>query len=50
MNGQQLGRDGRWQGRHTNETVAPGRNGYLVTVPPTSAALVTVRPRRSARR
>jgi hypothetical protein len=50
LDGQQLGRDGRWQGRHTNETVAPGRNGYLVTVPPTSAALVTVRPRRSARR
>ena len=48
--GQRLGRDGRWQGRYTTETVLPGAHGYQVAVPPTSAALVTVRLRRGSRR
>ncbi len=50
LGGQRLGRDGRWQGRQTTDTVPAGVDGYLVTMPPTSAALVTVRLPRSARR
>jgi Glycosyl hydrolase family 79 C-terminal beta domain len=41
--GQHLGADGAWHGRRQVETIAPGPNGYDVTVPATSAALVSVR-------
>jgi Glycosyl hydrolase family 79 C-terminal beta domain len=48
--GQHLGRDGGWQGPYTTQTVPHSLEGYEVTMPPASAALVTVRLRRSARR
>jgi hypothetical protein len=48
LGGQWLGRDGTWKGRAHSESVAPGRRGYVVSVPATSAALVTVRLRPGA--
>jgi Glycosyl hydrolase family 79 C-terminal beta domain len=43
--GQRLGSDGRWHGRRVVQTVARGAGGYQVTVPATSAALLSVRLR-----
>ena len=40
LGGRWLGRSGRWIGRRTVETLAPGPHGYLVTVPGQSAALL----------
>jgi hypothetical protein len=41
--GQWLGRDGRWRGRRSTETIAPARDGYRLTVGRFSAALLTIR-------
>jgi hypothetical protein len=41
--GQQVGTDARWHGKLRRETVRPGRNGYGITVPRMSAALVQLR-------
>ena len=43
LDGQTLGRHDRWRGRPSNETASPGVNGYVLSVPATSAALVTAR-------
>ncbi len=43
LGGQWLGRDGRWRGTQTTQTVAPGATGYRVEVGRYSAALVTVK-------
>jgi hypothetical protein len=43
LDGQRLGPDGTWIGTRQVEAIAPGRNGYMVTVPKRSAALVGVR-------
>lgn len=40
LNGQQLGRDGRWQREPAGEAVALTRRGYRLTVPRLSAALI----------
>jgi hypothetical protein len=40
--GQQLGPDGRWQGRRDSDVVKPGKLGYRVTVSGISAALVSI--------
>jgi hypothetical protein len=48
--GQQLGRNGSWQGQQTVETIAPGRRGYELAMPGMSAALVSVRLRGSEAR
>ena len=40
LGGRWLGRDGRWIGRASTETIRPGPDGYLVTVPRQSAALI----------
>jgi hypothetical protein len=42
LDGQQLGSDGHWQGRSATESIAPRADGYHVTVPRASAALLTV--------
>lgn len=42
--GQSLGRSGRWRGRFTVQSVAPGAHAYVVAVPAGSAAMVTVSP------
>jgi hypothetical protein len=49
--GRSLGRDGRWTGRRSAETVAPAGNGYRFTVGRFSATLLTIpnAPRISAR-
>jgi hypothetical protein len=41
--GQSLGADGAWHGRFVVTPVAPGRDGYRVTVRAMSAALISVR-------
>ncbi len=41
LNGQHLGRSDTWEGRLVIATIAPGRNGYELTVPAFSAALAT---------
>ena len=43
LDGQWLGRNGRWHGARADEIAVPGRRGYLVTVARYSAALVSVR-------
>ena len=43
LDGQRLGRDGRWQGRRTGETLTPGPHGYELTISRLSAALVSVK-------
>jgi hypothetical protein len=43
LDGQGLGRDGRWQGKPTGESISPGPHGYELTVPRLSGALVIVR-------
>jgi hypothetical protein len=48
LGGQQLGADGRWQGRPTTETIAAGTRGYELTIPPLSAALVSAHVRPGA--
>jgi len=42
LDGQWLGRDARWHGRASAETIKPGEYGYQLTVPRYSAALMTV--------
>jgi hypothetical protein len=42
LDGQRLGRDGRWQGRPDSETLRPGPHGYQLTLPRFSAALLSV--------
>ena len=42
LNGQRLGSDGRWHGRPATETITSAPNGYELTVPRLSAALVSV--------
>jgi Glycosyl hydrolase family 79 C-terminal beta domain len=42
LDGQQLDADGHWEGKRSNETIAPGINGYTLTIPRLSAALVAV--------
>jgi hypothetical protein len=46
LDGQHLGADGRWHGRRMLQRLVRTRGGYEVYVPPTSAALVSVRARR----
>jgi hypothetical protein len=41
LDGQHLGARDTWQGRLVIDTIAPGRDGYELTVPAFSAALVT---------
>jgi hypothetical protein len=43
LDGQTLGRNDTWRGRPSKETVSPGVGGYALSVPATSAALVTAR-------
>ena len=50
LDGERLGRDGRWHGQPAGETLTPGPHGYELTVPRLSAALVSVRVTCSARR
>jgi hypothetical protein len=47
LDGQWLGRDARWHGRVSAETIKPGEYGYQLMVPRYSAALMSVqlRPR-----
>ncbi len=42
LDGQWLGRDGRWRGRRDTRTIAPTRYGYTLTVGRYSAALVSI--------
>jgi hypothetical protein len=42
LNGQRLGRDGKWLGRPDGETATPSRGRYELEVPGESAALVEV--------
>jgi len=42
LDGQHLGNDGHWRGKSASESVAPSTDGYNVTVPRASAALLTV--------
>jgi hypothetical protein len=41
--GQQIGPDANWTGAPTWETIHRNANGYLVTMPPGSAAVLSVR-------
>ena len=41
LDGERLGRDGRWHGQPAGETLTPGPHGYELTVPRLSAALVS---------
>ena len=43
LDGQTLGRHATWRGRPSKEAVSPSVNGYVLSVPATSAALVTAR-------
>lgn len=43
LDGQHLGRRDTWQRRLGIDTIAPGRDGYELTVPAFSVALVTFR-------
>jgi glycosyl hydrolase family 79 len=43
LDGQTLGRNDTWRGRRSNETLSPSFDGYALSVPATSAALVTAR-------
>lgn len=43
LDGQWLGRDARWHGRASDETIRPDDHAYGLTLPRYSAALVTVR-------
>ena len=42
LDGQRLGSDGRWHGRPSPEAIRPDAHGYTATLPPYSAALLTV--------
>ncbi len=42
LDGQWLGRDGRWRGRRATRTIAPTASGYTLTVGRYSAALVSI--------
>jgi hypothetical protein len=42
LGGQRLGRDGRWRGRPQTESIMPGSQGYQLTIPRASAALLRV--------
>jgi hypothetical protein len=42
LDGQQLSAEGSWQGRAATETITPGIDGYELTIPRFSAALVSV--------
>ncbi len=42
LDGQQLARDGRWQGQPANQTITSSHQRYELTIPPLSAALVRV--------
>jgi hypothetical protein len=42
LDGQQLDRDGRWQGKRSSETIAPDLHGYTLTIPRLSGVLVAV--------
>ncbi|MGA9860236.1 MAG: glycosyl hydrolase family 79 C-terminal domain-containing protein [Solirubrobacteraceae bacterium] len=42
LGGQRLGADGAWHGTPSHETIAPGPDGYRVTLPRYSAALLTL--------
>jgi Glycosyl hydrolase family 79 C-terminal beta domain len=42
LDGQELGPDGRWHGRAANRTISPDEDGYELTVPGASAALLGV--------
>ena len=46
LGGRWLGRDGRWQGRAAHELISPSARGYILTLPPYSAALVSARAAR----
>jgi hypothetical protein len=48
LDGQQLGRDGSWQGQPANQTITPDFHGYELTIPPASAALLSVHLRPGA--
>jgi hypothetical protein len=48
LDGQRLGAGGRWVGRRTVQRVVPTRDRYPVSVPPLSAALVSVTARVGA--
>lgn len=48
LDGQQLGRDGSWQGHSARQTITPDVHGYQLTIPPFSAALVRARLRPGA--
>ena len=43
LGGQYLGADGLWHGAAQNTSLSPGASGYELTVPGTSAALMSVR-------
>jgi hypothetical protein len=45
LGGQWLGRDGSWQGHRVVQTITPGARGYELTMPPLSAALISLRAR-----
>lgn len=45
LGGQWLGRDGLWHGKPAGETIAPSQNGYRLSLPRRSAALISVRLR-----
>jgi hypothetical protein len=48
LDGQQLRSDGRWHGRAANQTITPHEDGYELTLPGTSAALLRVHLRPGA--
>jgi hypothetical protein len=48
LGGQSLASDGRWQGTAADQTVAPRRGAYTVSVREQSAALISVRVRPGA--
>jgi predicted small lipoprotein YifL len=50
LGGQQLGRDGRWQGLTARQTLVSGSHTYELTVPRLSAALVTAQIKPGALR
>jgi hypothetical protein len=50
LDGQYLGRGGTWEGRPDTETIPRRARGFELAIPPTSAALISVRlPARRAR-
>jgi hypothetical protein len=48
LDGQHLGRDGRWHGHPANQTIPHDRHGYDLTIPGLSAALLSVHLRTGA--